>query len=458
MILARPVERVVFFDSTGGAVFLQRVAGRNGVNTPTSILSRQNILSLYLPAVILALGTGIALPALPVYARSFDVSLGVASSVLVVSGLGGLAAGLPTGYLLDRFGRRNIVLAGPLVTALSSFLVVTAQSFPELLVYRFIGGVAAQMWMLGRLAMVADTGADTQRGRQITGMHAMDSGGRIAGPLVGGLIASAWDVRIPFLVHGLLCLIAVVPSFRLLKETAPRRVLGTSEPGQSKQAPPLRSWLLTFPIVIFLAAQLLGAVSRGALNNGTLHFYAVYAYDASAATIGVLGTAASALSIPIILAAGAVMDRFGRKATIVPGFTLLACALGFMALTAYGGWSFELYVVAFLVVVATNNFTTGSMQTLSSDIAPSHARGNFFGLSQTVVQIGHALSPAGFAWLSENSGATAGFVFLAVASLAVVLIATTVIREPPRDRSGTRAAQAEAAHPGLVEGPRHYSQ
>jgi MFS family permease len=410
------------------------------VNTPTPILSRQNVLSLYLPAVILALGTGIALPALPIYARQFDVSLGVASSVLVASGLGGLVAGIPTGYLLDRLGRRNIILAGPLVTALSSFLVVIAQSFPELLVYRFIGGVAAQMWMLGRLAMVADTGAESQRGRQITGMHAMDSVGRIAGPLVGGLLATGWDVHLPFIVHGLLCLVAVVPSFQLLKETAPVAIRrsGPSEPAAGAP-PPLRTWLLTFPIMMFFAAQLLGSVCRGALNNGTLHFYAVYTYDVSAATIGVLGTIASALSVPIIVAAGAVMDRFGRKATIVPGFSLLALALGFMALTAYSGWSFEFYVLAFLVVVATNNFTTGSMQTLSSDIAPAHARGNFFGLSQTIVQVGHVLSPASFAWFAEGLGATAGFAFLGGASLAVVLIAVTVIKEPARgQRAGTQ--------------------
>src|SRR5437016_5182755 len=196
--------------------------GRNEVNTSTAILSRDNLLSLYLPAVILALGTGIALPALPIYARSFDVSLGVASSALVATGLGGLVAGVPTGYLLDRVGRRKIILAGPIVTALASFLVAFfAHSFPELLVYRFIGGVASQMWMLGRLAMVADTGANAQRGRQITGMHAMDSGGRIAGPLMGGIIASAWDVRVPFIVHGVLCLLAVIPSFTLVRETSP---------------------------------------------------------------------------------------------------------------------------------------------------------------------------------------------------------------------------------------------
>jgi MFS family permease len=153
--------------------------------------------------------------------------------------------------------------------------------------------------------------------------------------------------------------------------------------------------------------------------------------------------------VPIIVGAGAVMDRFGRKATIVPGFTLLGLALGFMALTAYEGWSFELYVIAFLVVVATNNFTTGSMQTLSSDIAPRHARGSFFGLSQTVVQVGHVLSPAGYAWLAENVSATAGFAFLGAASFAVVVIAVTVIREPLRERRAESGVEPGAT--GVVE-------
>jgi MFS family permease len=153
--------------------------------------------------------------------------------------------------------------------------------------------------------------------------------------------------------------------------------------------------------------------------------------------------------VPIIIGAGAVMDRFGRKATIVPGFTLLGLALGFMALTAYASLPFEVYVVAFLVVVATNNFTTGSMQTLSSDIAPRHARGSFFGLSQTVVQVGHVISPAGYAWLAENVSPTAGFIFLAGASFAVVVITVTMIREPPRERAQESGA-AQAAT-GVVE-------
>ena len=45
---------------------------------------------------------------------------------------------------------------------------------------------------------------------------------------------------------------------------------------------------------------------------------------------------------------GRIMDRFGRRATTVPGFSILAVALIGMALTAFAHMPFETYVAAFL--------------------------------------------------------------------------------------------------------------
>ena len=131
----------------------------------SGIYSRQNSLSIYIPAMTLAVGTGIVIPALPVYAKSFGVSFEVASLVIIVHQLGVTLSSLPIGLLLDRLGRRKILLTGPFLLAVSSVLVITAQSFPVLLLYRFISGVGQQMWHLSRLAMIADTGADRERGR-----------------------------------------------------------------------------------------------------------------------------------------------------------------------------------------------------------------------------------------------------------------------------------------------------
>jgi MFS family permease len=132
------------------------------------ILSRQNALTLYIPSLTLALGQGIAVPALPLFAASFGVSFGVASTVLVAFAVGSLVAGLPMGFLVDRVGRNRVMIAGPVLIAATSFLAAIAQSFPELLVYRFLAGFGQQMWNISRVTTVAETASDSQRGRQMS--------------------------------------------------------------------------------------------------------------------------------------------------------------------------------------------------------------------------------------------------------------------------------------------------
>src|SRR4051812_24779588 len=68
----------------------------------------------YLPAFLLALGTGIVLPVIPALAQSFDVSFGLASGVVTAFVIGNLAGTLPSGWLIDHFGRRPVIIAGPL--------------------------------------------------------------------------------------------------------------------------------------------------------------------------------------------------------------------------------------------------------------------------------------------------------------------------------------------------------
>src|SRR5208282_5950079 len=77
-------------------------------------LSWDAFLSTYLPALVLALGIGIALPSLPTLAKSFGVSFAAASGIVTMFLLGNLAGTLPSGWLIDRFGRRPVMIAGPL--------------------------------------------------------------------------------------------------------------------------------------------------------------------------------------------------------------------------------------------------------------------------------------------------------------------------------------------------------
>ena len=395
------------------------------------------LLSLYLPAVALGLGTGITMPVLPLLARSFDVSVGLAALVFIVHMLGAAAGTLPTGYAIDRFGRRKVLLAGPVITAGAAFLIAGAGSFPELLAYRFIGGIGQQMWTLSRLTVIADSGS-SQRGRQITSMFGAQRVGSLAGPLIGGFAATAWGFQVPFIMQGAVTILAVVPTLFIMRTAIPDRPAPVRPADGETPSFGWRTFLVR-PIPAVFGAQWLANVSRGGIEGGGILFlFGVYAYDATAATLGVLSSTMAAAGIPVMLASGFVMDRFGRKFTIVPGSLMLASGLVFTAATAFFGWPFWAFVVSFVALHLAASSMAGSMQTLGTDIAPAYARGRFFGVSRLVAQSGRIGSPASFALLAELVSFGAAFAFLSVTALAsgviIAFFVSETLRKDPEAR------------------------
>ena len=288
--------------------------------------------------------------------------------------------------------------------------------------------------------MIADTGADRERGRQITTMSAMESAGRLFAPALGGFLAVIWDIRAPFIVHGVLSLAAIIPSFKLVRETAPH--LTKDGKGVETATGPDAGFraLLTYQVIIFFVAQFLASLTRGPIFSGQINFYGAYAYDLGPQTIGILATVVTAIGIPITLGAGYIMDRFGRKATLVPGFSLLTLALIFIALTDYADSSFKTFVIAYLCVFTSNGITGSNMQTLGSDIAPEKARGKFYGVWTTVGTFGAPTSTSLFAMLSAARGYWAAFGCLSVTALSTALILGTQVRDRLREKPKPKAA------------------
>ena len=110
------------------------------------VLSRQLVLSLYLPAALLALGESLVAPVIPIFTKQFEVSFATASLVFVMVNVGALVAAFTAGYLMDKIGRRPVLLAGPLIMAAGSLMTPFAGTFTALLGWRFVVGAAHQAW------------------------------------------------------------------------------------------------------------------------------------------------------------------------------------------------------------------------------------------------------------------------------------------------------------------------
>ena len=380
---------------------------------PSGTRKRDTFFSLWMPAGASGLANGMIAPVLPALARSFDVSIGYASLVFVLQMAGSAVGTLPTGYMIDKFGRRSVLFLGPLITAGAAFMTAFAGSFNEVLFWRFVAGWGQQMWALSRLTVIAD-GSNSQRGRQVTSMLSAQRTGTLLGPAIGGFVAVAWGLEWPFVIQAVVLLVGVLPSVLVIQDS-PRRQSATGEP-EAKLT--WRTFLVS-PIPAVFSAQFLVNIARGGVENGgVLFLYGAYAYDAGPASLGVLSSVMAGAGIPIALVSGYVVDTHGRKWAIVPGTVVLAAALLFMAATSFASLPYSGFIAAFVLTHIGVSLMLGSWQTVGTDVAPPMGRGTFFGVSRLVSHTGRLSSPGSFALLSEFATFGAAFTFLAMASIA----------------------------------------
>lgn len=407
-------------------------------HAPSSgVLSRQLVLSLYLPTVMLALGQSMVAPVIPGLTKSFGIGIDAASLVFVAYSAGVLVATFPAGYLMDKIGRRPVLLAGPLLTAVGSFMTPFSNSFYELLFWRFVVGAASQLWQQGRVLVIADSAPKDQRARQMQWMVGVTRTGQLFGPSFGGFLAAGFGLWIPFAIHAALTIVAVTFAYNTIQETAPsrrRKKTEDSEEVKDEGWGPVIKYMLTFQIVVFLCIQVLAQFCRGGQESGSLNLYAVYAYDMGPGELGLLNTIAILFGIPVPFLTGYLMDKFGRRAVIAPGFAAYAIAVALMSLTAFYPLPMSYFLATYVLVQAAAGTTGGTMQVLGADLSPREGRGRFFAIWRTLAAIGAMISPAIYGVIAEHAGFGIAFLYLSLCAIGVVFGLSRVLADTQAKR------------------------
>ena len=152
------------------------------------------LLPVYVPTLLLSIGQGILVPTLPLYAQDFGVNYALVSLAVAAAGLGTLVGDVPTGMMLERFGRKPVMVVGTISLSLATLGLVFLQHFPALVALRFLAGVGTAMWNISRMAYLADTVPIRDRGqgplhvrgsephRDLRGARPGGPGGHAAGP------------------------------------------------------------------------------------------------------------------------------------------------------------------------------------------------------------------------------------------------------------------------------------
>lgn len=377
-------------------------------------------------AFCVALGFGIVIPAIPLFARTFGVSAFAASAVISVFAAMRLISSPPAGWLVNRFGERIVMSSGLAIVGLSSLAAGFATDYLQLLVLRGIGGTGSAMFTISATALLLRVTPTEYRGRASGLFQAGFLVGGVVGPAVGGLVIGI-SIRAPFFVYAGTLLAAFVVAVALL----PR--LEKAEAPQSQQdTEPIR-FLPTLRLPAYRAA--LGAnFANGfvffGLRSSLVPLFVVEGLREGAGLAGVGFVVAAVVQGSLLAVGGRTADHRGRKPALIMGLGVGVVSLALLVV-APNAWVF---LLAMAVAGLSGAFLGPSPTAIVGDVARGHHGGSVVAGFQMMSDFGSIIGPLVGGLLLDASGFplafTAGVVVSALALLLALRMPETLVRQP----------------------------
>lgn len=383
---------------------------------------------------VIMTGFMMLLPLLPAYALQlgfgeYEIGLLVASFFI-----GRVIFQFPLGILSDHFGRRRIIWASLLLFTLSTAAYALTSDMLLMFVLRLVQGVSSSGFLVGSQSYVNDQTPTQFRGLANGVMSSAINIGVIAGPILGGTLSQAFNLRTPFWVGGVLGL----GSF-LLTLTMPKQVA---------QSPTTR-WVAIIPHLSRFRRTLAAVWSVPSLSLSLVHFMQMAGMGIFLTAVPILTAAAlswSANEIALALALngataalaspylGRLSDRVGRISMISLG--LMISSLEGLVIFLHPGTAATMAALAIGGLGAPAYFN--AFYSLEGDITRPEERGAVTGFVGSFGEWGSIIGSSlitPLLWKSiDVSAPMAVQAIILMITLAVVL----VIRKPLQRQVGRR--------------------
>jgi MFS family permease len=379
---------------------------------PSFHYSRADLWTVSIATGIVMLGQGMISPVLPLFAESFGVELAMVGVALSAFAFARLVLNIPLGVATDRWGRRPLLVIGPMVVAAGMLGSALSPSIVMLIVWRFVAGAGSAMYMTAALVYLSDISTPANRARYLAANQAALRLGVSIGPIVGGLMSERFGLRAPFLFVAVSAVLASVHGMIRLQETRPRE-LRSRRAGPGTWGPLLRS----APFLAVAAVSLAVFLTRSTTRLTLLPLQADSDFGMSPGQIGLVLSAMAGVNLLLLGPAAWLADRFGRRVAIIPSLAGTCVALVLFALADDVG-SFLLAAGVLAFVTSISGPATAAFV---ADITTDDQRGRAFGIFRTAGDLGFLAGPPLLGAVADAGGYGAAYLINGAVVLAIVL-------------------------------------
>lgn len=384
------------------------------------------------------LGFGSIVPAVPLYAYTFGVPQSAIGLTIAIYGLARFLLNVPSGQLADRFGRRTALALGGLVSVVGNLLCAVSDSYLPFLLARFVAGAGAALVLTGGQIVLADISTPERRGRMMAAYQGVFVFAVGAGPIPGGILAERFGLAAPFYAYAALAIGTALVGWFMVPET--RGMQGGVAVARTSDTPTL-SFAKQFKVMLanrgFLLVCLVSFGTFFARTGALFNLIPVLGKERlglGADEIGLGLGIISILGLGLAFPSGMLVDRFGRKAVIVPASVLTGLSFVLFLLAPSYAW----FLGACLAWAAASGISGAAPAAYAADTAPAGMNAVAMSSYRTLSDLGYVAGPLILGAAADVFGVNAA---LGGVAALVVLVALLFARYAPETRRA-RAAPA----------------
>ena len=361
---------------------------------------------------VIAVGFGLVAPALPTFARGFDVSVTAASVVISAFAVARLVFAPAAGRLVTTLGERRVYLVGLLIVAVTTGACAFATEYWHLLVLRCLAGTGSTMFTVSGIALMIRLTPPLLRGRASGHWGTSFLLGNVAGPMVGGGLI-AISLRAPFLVYAGSLFLAVFIVWFALRKSVLMAPAGVDAPAPM----PLRAALRDSGYRASLASSFANGWAVFGVRTALVPLFITEVLRKDESFAGTALALFAAGNVVMLLVSGRLSDRIGRKPLLIVGLAVAGAS------TVWVGFTDSVFEFVLATVVA--GLGTGvyapSQQAAVGDVLGGARGGQVLAVFQMAADVGAILGPVVAGLLADKLSFGAAFgvtgAFLLVAAL-----------------------------------------
>lgn len=328
---------------------------------------------LFWGQLLITFGASMIWPFLMIYvSEQLDLSLTAVSSLMTINAVMTLVTTFIGGPIIDRIGRKWVMVLSLAVTGLSFLLMVPANSLLAFALLMGLRGAFRPLFQVGADAMMADLIAPEQRPDAYAVLRMIKNVGVALGPAIGGFIATTSYNSAFYIAAACLIIYSLVMAV-FARETLPQQSdLVYKDSGQfSGYSEILKDKLFIYFALAFSLTQVCATLIWVLLG-----VYAKQNYQIPENQFGLIATTNAVMVVALQYPVTQVTKRHETLRVMAIGTLLYAVGVGSVAFGS-GFWGFWLSMIIMtfgeLILIPTAT-------TFTANLAPTDMRGRYMSI------------------------------------------------------------------------------